>query len=93
MAGTGLAIRGPVRRFAPYVKVFVFLIPLAVCAGRMRANDFPTTQSELNRCLAALRAVCARRIRSPHHRDEQPASASGTQPLQRLDIQFRLHLR
>jgi hypothetical protein len=75
------------------VKVLVFLIPLAVCAGRMRGNDFPTTQAELNRCLAALRAVCARRIRSPHHRDEEPASASGGQPLHRQHVQFRLHLR
>ena len=81
-----------VPRFTPLVKVFVFLIPLTVCAGRMRGNDIPTTQAELNRCLAAIRAVCARRIRSPHHCDEQPVSAAGTQPLQPQRIQFQLNL-
>jgi hypothetical protein len=74
------------------VKLFVFPIPLTVCAGRMRGSDFPSTQTELQRCLAALRAVCARRIRPPHHRDDQPVPSSGGQPLQPHDIQFRLNL-
>jgi hypothetical protein len=88
-----LALGGPVPRFAtPFVKVFIVLIPLTVGAGRMRAHDFPTSPSELNRCLAAIRAVCARRIRSPHHCDEQPVSAAGTQPLQPQRIQFQLNL-
>ena len=92
MSGTTVAMAAFVRRFTPLVKVFVFLIPLTVCAGRMRGNDIPTTQAELNRCLAALRAVCARRIRSPHHRDDQPASVPGGQPLLREHLQFQLQL-
>jgi hypothetical protein len=81
-----------VPRVSPVLKIAVFLIPLAVCAGRMRASD-PTLPSELNRCLAALRAVCSRRIRSPHEPDEKPAAAPDVLPLQQQELEFRLHFR
>ena len=94
MAGTRLALRAFVSQFAtPFVKVFVVLIPLTVGAGRIRSHDFPTTPAELNRCLAAVRAVCARRIRSPHQHDDQPVDDGNAQPLQPQRIRFRLHLR
>ena len=49
------------RATSPLVKAALIAAVMLVCAARVRAVDPKCTQ-EINRCLAACRAVCSRRI-------------------------------
>lgn len=46
---------------APVFQVSLIVVVLIVCAGRVRANDLASCSQEINRCLAACRAVASRR--------------------------------
>jgi hypothetical protein len=66
---------------APVIRVIFLLVPLVVCAGRMRTADIPASTQELNRCLSALRVVCARRISRPNPARQMPAQAHNSLPI------------
>ena len=50
------------RAASPVVKVGFLLIVLMVAGAKIRAADLPICTQEFQRCLAACRAVCSRRL-------------------------------
>jgi len=60
------------RAAAPAVRAALILAALFVCAARVRAADLPNCTQEIHRCLAACRAVCARRLSEHERRMKSP---------------------
>jgi hypothetical protein len=50
------------RAASPVVKVGLLLAVLLAAGAKARASDVPACTREIQRCLSACRAVCARRI-------------------------------
>jgi hypothetical protein len=64
-SGIKVAMWQPMSRVAaPVFQVGLIVVVLIVCAGRVRANDLASCSQEVNRCLAACRAISSRRTAS-----------------------------
>jgi hypothetical protein len=50
------------RAASPLIKIGLVLTVILVGYARVRAKELPASNQEITRCLAACRAVCARRI-------------------------------
>jgi hypothetical protein len=72
------------RAASPAVKFGLLLAVLLITGAKMRAGDVTTCSREIARCLAACRAVCARRITENERKSNGPArdvdSAGTTAP-------------
>jgi hypothetical protein len=47
---------------SPLLKVVLIVLTMTACGARVRAADLPARTQEINRCLAACRAMFMRRI-------------------------------
>ncbi len=61
------------RAASPAVKIGLLLAVLLITGAKLRAGDVTTCSRELARCLAACRAVCARRITENERKAKGPA--------------------
>jgi hypothetical protein len=50
------------RTASPIVKAGLILAVILIAGAKVRTNDLPSCSQEVTRCLAACRAVCARRL-------------------------------
>ena len=61
------------RAASPAVKFGLLLAVLLITGAKLRAGDVTTCSREIARCLAACRAVCARRITENERKSKGPA--------------------
>jgi hypothetical protein len=67
----------------------LLIVPLTIYAGQLRTGDAASlTTSELNRCLSAVRALCARRIAKPS--TDQPIVEANIRLVTTFQIEFAL---
>ena len=64
------------RAASPVVKVGLLLIVLTVAGAKVRAGNLPICTQEFQRCLAACRAVCSRRIADNEREAKRPVRTS-----------------
>jgi hypothetical protein len=61
----------------PLIKIGLVLTVILVGYARVRAKDLPASNQEITRCLAACRAVCARRIADTERLAKCPKRGAG----------------
>ena len=64
------------RAASPVEKVGFLLIVLMVAGAKVRAGELPQCTQEIQRCLAACRAVCSRRIADNEREAKRPVRTS-----------------
>jgi hypothetical protein len=65
------------RAASPIVKVGLILAVIVIGGAKVRTNDLPACSQEVTRCLAACRAVCARRITDAERIAKFPSRSIG----------------